>query len=208
MIDLVLVKKDMLRYVQDVRAVRGMGRGLSDHYVVLRKGQLVGAWIRRIRSEKLREHRYREGYARSLERKGVDWDGENNFEYMWEQVKRAVEESSREVCGSVREGGKNKKSAWWNDEETVAVTRKEAAWKEVLVASNEESKERCMEACTEEKRGVKRRIIHIKKKVNKQFGRKLNVYMHENRKLFWKEMSNAKGGKVESCSKIKDENGW
>ena len=54
--------------MQDVRAVRGMGRGLSDHYVVLRK--VVGAWIkrrevvigtRRIRSEKLREHQYREG---------------------------------------------------------------------------------------------------------------------------------------------------
>ena len=28
MIDLVLVKKDMLRYVQEVRAVGGMGRGL------------------------------------------------------------------------------------------------------------------------------------------------------------------------------------
>ena len=37
MIDLVLVKRDMLRYVQDVRAVRGMERGLSDHYVVLYK---------------------------------------------------------------------------------------------------------------------------------------------------------------------------
>ena len=26
-----LVKKDMLRYMQDVRALRGMGRGLSEH---------------------------------------------------------------------------------------------------------------------------------------------------------------------------------
>ena len=44
MIDLVLVKRDMLRYVQEyVRAVRGMGRGLSDHHVVLRKVRLVGA---------------------------------------------------------------------------------------------------------------------------------------------------------------------
>ena len=30
MIDLVLVKRYMLRYVQDMRTVRGMGRGLSD----------------------------------------------------------------------------------------------------------------------------------------------------------------------------------
>ena len=27
------------------------------------------------------------------------------------------------------------------------------------------------------------------------------------RKLFWKEVSNAKGGKVEICSRIKDGNG-
>ena len=65
-----------------------------------------------IRSEKLREYQYREGYARSLEGKGVEWDGDNNVEYMWEQVKRAMLESTREVCGSVRVGGKSPKSVW------------------------------------------------------------------------------------------------
>ena len=49
--------------------------GLSGHYVVLCKVRLVGAWIKRrevvlgarkIRRKKLREHQYREGYARSL----------------------------------------------------------------------------------------------------------------------------------------------
>ena len=47
MIDLVLVKKDMLHYEQEVRAMREMGQGLSDHHVVLRKIRLVGAWIKR-----------------------------------------------------------------------------------------------------------------------------------------------------------------
>ena len=42
MIDLVLLKKDMLRFVQDVRVVREMGRGISDHHVVLCKVRLVG----------------------------------------------------------------------------------------------------------------------------------------------------------------------
>ena len=65
MIDMVLVKRDILRYVPDVRVVRGMGCSLSDHLVVLCKVRLVGAWIKkrevvvgawRIRSEKLREH--------------------------------------------------------------------------------------------------------------------------------------------------------
>ena len=45
--DLVLVKRNMLRYVQDVRAVRGIGRALSDHHVVLCKVRLVGAWTKR-----------------------------------------------------------------------------------------------------------------------------------------------------------------
>ena len=72
---LVLVKKDMLCFVPDVRAVRGMGRNISDHHVVLCKVRLVvtlinrrevvdGAWS--IKSEKLRVHQYKEGYARSL----------------------------------------------------------------------------------------------------------------------------------------------
>ena len=59
---------------------------------------MVGA--RRIRSEKLREDRCREGYTRSLEGKRVEGDGDN-VEHMWEQVKRAMVETVREVCGSV-----------------------------------------------------------------------------------------------------------
>ena len=67
MIDLVLMKKVMLHYVQDMRVVGGMGRGLSDHHVVdlliycrvshslwsmlhhvvFYKVRLVGAWIKR-----------------------------------------------------------------------------------------------------------------------------------------------------------------
>ena len=42
MIDLVLVKNDMLRFIQDVRAARSMGRGISDHHVVLCKVRLGG----------------------------------------------------------------------------------------------------------------------------------------------------------------------
>ena len=78
---------------------------------------------RRIRSEKLRQHQYREGYKKSLEGKGVGWDGDNIDEPMWEQLKRGMVESAREVCGSMRLGGKNPKSVWWNDD-VIAVARK------------------------------------------------------------------------------------
>ena len=44
-------------------------------------------------------------------------------------------------------------------------------------------------------------------KVNEQFGRKVNEDVNGNRKLFWKEVSNEKGGKSEICSRIKNGNG-
>ena len=64
-----------------------------------------------------------------------------------------------------------------------------------------------MEAYREEKRNVKRCIIQRKNKVSEQFGWKMNEDVNENRKLFWKVRSIEKGGKVESCSRIKDGNG-
>ena len=54
---------------------------------------VVGA--RRIKSKKLREDQYREGYTRSLEGKSVEGDGDNNIEHMWEQVKWTMVECAR-----------------------------------------------------------------------------------------------------------------
>ena len=122
------------------------------------------AGARRNRSEKLREHQYREGCARSLGAKGVEWDRENNVEHKWEQVKWVVVESARKVCGSLRVEGKNPKCVWWDDEVKAAVRRKEAAWREVLTASDEESREICMKAYIVEKKMAKRCTYSIKKK--------------------------------------------
>ena len=79
-------------------------------------------------------------------------------------MNRAIIESTREVCGSVRVGRKNPKCVWWKDELKAACRRKEAAWKEVLAASGEEAKERCIEAYREEKRRPKGVYIRAKKK--------------------------------------------
>ena len=53
----------------------------------------------------------------------------------------------------------------------------------MFAASDEETKERCMEAYRE-KRMVKKFIIQSKKKVSEKFGRKMNEDVNENRKLF------------------------
>ena len=52
-----------------------------------------------------------------------------------------------------------------------------------------------MEAYREEKRKIKRCIYESKNKLNEQFGRKMNEDVNANKKLFWKEVSNVKGGR-------------
>ena len=58
MIDLILVKRDILC------KVRLVGAWIMRREVVIKAG--------RIKSEKLRKHRYREGYTRSLEGKELE----------------------------------------------------------------------------------------------------------------------------------------
>ena len=52
------------------------------------------------------------------------------------------------------------------------------------------SKEKCMKVYKEEKSQAKRCIYQSKKRVNEQFGRKMNQGVSGNNKLFWKEEGN------------------
>ena len=126
----------------------------------------MGAWInrrevvdgaRRIRTEKMREHQYREGYIRSPDGKRVECNGENNVEHIWEKVKLAMVESARKVWGSVKVGGGNPKNVCWDNEIKATLKRKGAAWKEVLEAKDEVAKERCLEIYKEKKNSSGRR---------------------------------------------------
>ena len=96
---------------------------------------------------------------------------------------------------------------WWNDRVKAAVNKKEVGWKKLLGVSDENAKERCMEAYKEEKRNVEKCIYQRKKEVNKQFGRKMNQGVNGNKKLFWKGVSKVNGKKLESWSRIKDGKG-
>ena len=58
---------------------------------------------KRIRSEKLNEHQHMERYPRCLECMRVEWGEDRNVGQMWEQVKRAIVNGVRWVCGSVIE---------------------------------------------------------------------------------------------------------
>ena len=60
---------------------------------------------------------------------------------MWNQVKKAVTDSAREVCSSVRAGTKKTKCEWWNDEVKAIVERKEVSWTGMLRAKDKAVKE-------------------------------------------------------------------
>ena len=77
-------------------------------------GEVVNG-AKRIKSEKLREHHYVEGYGRCLGGKRAELDEDRNAEQMQEQVKRGMNDTAREVCSSVRVVGKNYKNVWRND---------------------------------------------------------------------------------------------
>ena len=73
---------------------------------------------------------------------------------------------------------------------------------------DEETKKKMYESLQRRKNNTQKLYIyHNKMKVNEQFGRKMNQDVDGNRKYFWNELSNEKGGKVESCSRM-EMGGW
>ena len=80
-------------------------------------------------------------------------------------------------AGKTDNGSKPERSVWLSESRRrepkecggtmikAEFKRKESAWKEFLAASNEEAKERCMEAYREEKRKVKKVYISEQKEI-------------------------------------------
>ena len=98
------------------------------------------------------------------------------------QVKRAMVEGARVMCGSVRVERKNLKNVWWNNQVKSAFKRREAAWKEVF-GSRDEDAWKLAKKKKKKKRKVKRCIYQSKKEVNDIFGSKMNEDNNGNRKL-------------------------
>src|SRR5678816_430318 len=97
-----------------LKSVRGLGIRLSDHYVILCKIKLVGAWVERkvirkevgkIKSEKLSEQGNKDKYVRTLASKSVECE-QVETEQIWEQMKEAIVSSAKEICGCAKVGSK------------------------------------------------------------------------------------------------------
>ena len=108
MIDYVLVRKELLKWVFDVRAAIGLSGGISDHVMVLCRVKFENVWWKprvkensesRIKVEKLIEpnvgERNKEGVRRVFENRLRDVDVEES----WTCFKSRILEEAESVCG-------------------------------------------------------------------------------------------------------------
>ena len=216
MIDLILVKRDMLKYLCDVKVVRGLSGDLSDHLIVLCKIRLIGTWMERkernrkgerIRSERLKNEEYKREYKQAIENKSGRVHGELDVEIMWEQVKSIIVESAREVCGTARPGCKRKGSEWYNSAVGEIIEKKTEAYIRKEQEQNAEKRVRLKEEYDIAKKVAKRDVERCKIEANERLGRKMNDDLNGNVKLFWKEVRKANGSTKSGCKRIKGRDG-
>ena len=216
MIDLVLFKRNMLKDVCDVKCIRGLSGGLSDHMIVLCKLRVIGTWMRRqekasegkrIRSEKLQNEDIRKRFEQLIEVKKREVDEDLDVEGCWNQMKNAITVSAREVCGCAKTGKRAKGSEWWSDEIKVKVAMKERVYMRMLQATNEHEKSRLKEEYKVIKKDVKKMVKRSKKEVNERLGNKMKEDLNGNLKLFWKEVRKINGSDRNTSSRVKDREG-
>ena len=215
LIDLVLVKKDMLRDIVDVKALRGLNGGVSDHMIVLCKLKLIGAWVKkreldcnvgRIRSEKLVSVEERREYGQMLESERETMNADMDLECMWDTFKKVLVSSARAVCGVASVGKRRFNTEWWSDEVRRAIEEKREAYLRWLKNGSEQD-DRWEDEYKNAKSRVKRLIKKKKKEANESFGKKMNEDAIGNRKLFWKEVKKARNSERNSCVSVKDGSG-
>ena len=85
---------------------------------------------------------------------------------MREQGKRAIVESTREMCGSVGVGEGSPKNVWWNNEVKAAVKRKETAWRKCCEPEAKMQKKDVWEFTKKKRERLKRCIYQRKKGVH------------------------------------------
>lgn len=216
LIDLVLVKKEMMRDILDVKAIRGLNGGISDHMIVLCKLRLIGSWVKkrqveckvgRIRSERLTEAVKSQEYVRILEGRKEEMDGHVDVGQMWMKFKEVIIDSAREVCGVARVGKRKLNAEWWSEDVRSAIEKKSQAYASTLQNVSREERERRIHEYKKAKNEVKRIIKRSKREANENFGKKLSQDVNGNRKLFWKEVKKVKNEGKESCMGVKGKNG-
>ena len=212
--DYVLVSRRMLRRLLDVRVLRGVAGGLSDHFLVEGKLRVGTRWMnRRVREDrktlKVSELGKQEKEAEYQGKIEVEWNAvkereTGSVEEEWQLFKSAVVECAEEVCGMRRVGGGVRKgSEWWCEDVRKAVAEKRQAYEVWLQRRDEAS----YESYKERRNQAKRAVRVAKVRADERWGRKLTENFQENKKMFWKEVKRIRKGTSRNEERVKAEDG-
>ena len=215
LMDYVLVSRKVLHRLLDVRVLRGVGSGMSDHFLV--EGRLrVGGRMRMNRrmgesrlTLKVSEFEKRDRCVEYQARIASEWEvikeqEVGDVEKEWQRFKSVVVKCAEDVCGMRRVGGGVRRGGeWWCEETRLAVREKRLAFEVWLQKKDRESYERY-----KEKRNLAKRVIrNAKVKSDERWGKKMTDNFQENKKMFWKEVKRVRKGTSNREERVKDEDG-
>ena len=214
LMDYVLISRDRIGRLLDIVVRRGVGGGMSDHFLVegslkvkSHQGQRRETEIRRALkvSELDKENKVVECQEKvQREWVAVKEKESGSAEEEWRDFKSAVERCAVEVCGMRKVGGGLRKgSEWWCEEVKLAVAEKRQAFETWLQSRTVASYERYKET----RRQAKRVVKEAQERADDRWGRKLTENFQVNKKMFWKEVMRTRRGTTKGESRVKTKDG-
>ena len=216
LIDYVLIGRDQRGRLLDVNVLRGATGPEFDHYLVegklkvrgfyrAREGAREGKKIIKV-SELRKEEKQKEFQDKIREKweavRGVEI---GSVEEEWQLFKKAVLEAGEGVCGTRMLGRKNRRkgSEWWCEEIRALIENKNEAERRDEREGTEESGRALRVA----KNTLKAAIRERKEMASNQWGRRISDNFRENKKMFWKEVNEARKANEIISESVKDKNG-
>ena len=214
LMDYVLICKRLIGRLKDVHVLRGVGKGISDHFLIETKLEVAKEWRNKkggsrrevVKVEELNKEEKEREYKEKMrvEYEEVRKREVGNVEEEWKMFKDSVMRNASEVCGKRRVGGFVRKgSEWWSEEVEVAVKEKRKAFEMWLQNNNGETYGKYKE----KRREVKLKVGEAKRAADWRWGQRLGEDFEQNKKMFWKEVKRVRKGESKREETVKDENG-
>ena len=210
-IDYIIVDKELKSLVQDSRVYRGFEIG-SDHHFVLSKLKMkmqtrrdtYKKVLKRIKIEKLHELPTSIKYKESIIEKAAKVSTrDRNVEEEWQEFKRAIVGSAKEVCGEVICKDRKYRTPWWTEEVKEAVKEKKLYYRRYLANKTEKALLEYRQKCKKTKIAVKL----AKEKSWEDFGKDIEKNYQEGSNKFWKIIKKLRNGGKTFSKGMKDESG-
>lgn len=208
-IDYVLIDKDNLRTVKDIRILRG-AELYTDHYLLRLKSKIIkqSPMIKdkvmeydKIRTYRLNETDVAKRYKDRLTNKWHALNKNSSVTKLWDYFRTVLINTTIETCGVYRKT-QAKQTGWWTPDIKIEVQRKKQLWKQYLSNKNPENYNKYKMS----RLRVKQLVRNEKSKMWDRFGEKIEEKSMGNQKLFYNAVKNIRKKQVKT-TKIKSKVG-